>query len=38
VQAAARFVKAGGKKSIITSLEKAHDALLGKTGTIIVPN
>ena len=38
VQAAARFVKAGGKKSIITSLEKAHDALLGKTGTVIVPN
>ena len=35
VEAAIRFVENGGKKSIITSLEKAIDALNGKTGTII---
>jgi carbamate kinase len=35
VEAAIRFVEMGGKKSIITSLEKALDALKGKTGTII---
>lgn len=35
VLAAMRFVKAGGEKSIITSLSKAVDALDGKTGTII---
>lgn len=36
VAAAIRFVKAGGEKSIITSLSHAVDALDGKTGTIIV--
>ena len=36
VTAAIRFVKAGGEKSIITSLENAVYALEGKTGTIIV--
>jgi len=36
VTAAIRFVKAGGEKSIITSLSSAVDALAGKTGTIIV--
>jgi len=36
VAAAIRFVKAGGEKSIITSLSSAVDALAGKTGTIIV--
>ncbi|MDP8201814.1 MAG: carbamate kinase, partial [Candidatus Tenebribacter burtonii] len=36
VTAAIRFVKAGGEKSIITSLANAVDALEGKTGTIIV--
>ncbi|MCF7858786.1 MAG: carbamate kinase [Candidatus Cloacimonetes bacterium] len=36
VTAAIRFVKAGGEKSIITSLANAADALNGKTGTIIV--
>lgn len=36
--AACRFVKAGGKKSIVTSLAKAVDALEGKTGTIIIPD
>ncbi|NGX56307.1 MAG: Carbamate kinase 1 [Candidatus Anoxychlamydiales bacterium] len=35
VEAAIRFVEMGGKKSIITSLEKALEALNGKTGTII---
>jgi carbamate kinase len=35
MEAACRFVEAGGKKSIITSLEKALLALKGKTGTII---
>jgi len=36
VTAAIRFVKAGGEKSIITSLANAVDALEGKIGTIIV--
>ena len=36
VTAAIRFVKAGGEKSIITSLSNAVDALDGKSGTIIV--
>lgn len=36
VTAAIRFVKAGGERSIITSLTHATDALEGKTGTIIV--
>lgn len=36
VTAAIRFVKAGGEKSIITSLSNAVDALAGKSGTIIV--
>ena len=35
VEAACRFVEAGGKKSIISSLSKAKDALGGRTGTII---
>ncbi|RLC50516.1 MAG: carbamate kinase [Candidatus Cloacimonadota bacterium] len=35
ITAAIRFVKAGGEKAIITSLEKAIEALEGKTGTII---
>lgn len=38
VQAAIRFVKAGGEKAIITSLAKATDALAGNTGTIITPD
>lgn len=36
VQAAARFAKWSGKEAIITSLDKALDALEGKTGTHIV--
>jgi carbamate kinase len=37
VQAAIRFVRWSGKEAIITSLDKALDALHGKTGTHIVP-
>ena len=33
VVACIRFLKAGGEKAIITSLDKAADALEGKTGT-----
>ncbi len=35
VKAACRFVEKGGKKAIITSLEKCLEALEGKTGTSI---
>jgi carbamate kinase len=35
VHAACNFIKNGGKKAIITSLEKCKEALLGKTGTHI---
>lgn len=35
VEAAAQFVEAGGGRAIITSLEGAADALLGRTGTRI---
>lgn len=37
VKACIRFLKWGGKTAIITSLDKAVDALDGKTGTRIVP-
>lgn len=37
VQAAIRFVRWSGKEAIITSLDKALDALHGKTGSHIVP-
>lgn len=37
VESAIRFVKSGGKKAIITSLEMAVSGLAGKTGTIILP-
>jgi carbamate kinase len=37
VQAAVRFAKWKNKEAIITSLDKALDALAGKTGTHIVP-
>jgi carbamate kinase len=36
VEACMRFVEKGGRKAIITSLNKATEALAGKTGTIIV--
>jgi carbamate kinase len=38
VEAALRFIAAGGKKSIITSLKNATAALAGKAGTIILPD
>jgi carbamate kinase len=37
IEAAVRFVKWSGKEAIITSLDKALEAVLGKTGTHIVP-
>jgi carbamate kinase len=30
-----KFVEWGGQRAIITSLDKAVDALAGKTGTVI---
>jgi carbamate kinase len=36
VKACIRFLEWGGKTAIITSLDKAVDALDGKTGTRIV--
>ncbi|MBU0596107.1 carbamate kinase [Candidatus Bipolaricaulota bacterium] len=36
VLAAIRFVEAGGKKAVITSLDKAFEALEGRAGTTIV--
>jgi len=38
IEAARGFVERGGDHAIITSLDKAVDALAGKTGTHIVPN
>ena len=38
VQACMRFIEWGGQCSIITSLDKAIDALLGKAGTRVVPD
>lgn len=37
VTACIRFLEWGGKKAIITSLDKAADAYEGKTGTLITP-
>jgi len=36
VRAAIRFIEAGGERAIITSLDKAFDALEGQAGTTIV--
>ena len=38
IEAAMGFVERGGDHAIITSLDKAVDALAGKTGTHILPN
>jgi carbamate kinase len=38
VEAAIDFIRDGGKKVIITSMEKATDALAGKAGTRIIPD
>ena len=35
IEAAIRFIKAGGEKAIVTSLESARQALTGKAGTLI---
>jgi carbamate kinase len=37
IEAALGFVQDGGEYAIITSLDKAIDALNGKTGTKITP-
>ncbi len=37
IEAVINFLERGGKKAIITSTEKAYDALKGKTGTHIFP-
>jgi carbamate kinase len=38
VEACIRFIKYGGERSIITSLDRAVNALDGKTGTHILPD
>ncbi|NPV44308.1 MAG: carbamate kinase [Firmicutes bacterium] len=38
VEAICRFVRRGGKMAVIASLDKAVDAVYGKTGTVIVNN
>ena len=38
VKACIRFLEWGGQKAIITSLDRAVDALEGRTGTIITPD
>jgi carbamate kinase len=35
IEAAIQFLEYGGKQVIITSLDKAAQALAGKTGTVI---
>jgi carbamate kinase len=37
IESAVRFLESGGKRAIISSLEKAEEALAGKAGTTIVP-
>jgi carbamate kinase len=37
VEACIRFIKYGGERSIITSLDQAVDALDGRAGTHILP-
>jgi len=37
VEAGIRFIRAGGRRTIITALNKALEALEGRAGTIIVP-
>ncbi len=38
IQAAVNFLKQGGEKVLITSIEKSVDAVYGKAGTVIVPD
>ncbi len=37
IEAAISFLESGGKEVIITSIDKAHEAVLGKAGTKILP-
>jgi carbamate kinase len=37
VEAGIRFIRAGGRRTIITALNKALEALEGRVGTMIVP-
>lgn len=37
IEAAISFLESGGKEVIITSIDKAHEAVLGKAGTKITP-
>lgn len=37
VEASIRFIRAGGRRTIITALNKALEALEGRAGTIIIP-
>ncbi len=38
IQAAINFLRSGGERVIITSIEKSVDAVQGNAGTVIVPN
>ncbi|HZW84987.1 MAG TPA: carbamate kinase, partial [Nitrososphaerales archaeon] len=38
ISACIKFLEAGGRRALVTSLEKAAEALAGETGTLIVPN
>jgi carbamate kinase len=38
VEACARFLEYGGERAIITSLNRARDAVEGKTGTLFIGN
>ncbi len=38
VEAAIRFLEGGGRRAIITSLERGYSALLGEAGTEIIPS
>ena len=35
IEAAVDFLKKGGKRAVITSIDKAKEGYLGRTGTII---
>ena len=38
VDAACRFVEAGGARAVITDLAHLAEAVTGATGTVVVPN
>ena len=38
ISACIKFLEAGGKRALVTSLERAAEALAGETGTLIVPS